>query len=234
MHRALKTYAASARTDEEQLLLRHLPMLDRNARRLAMRTRTPHRFDDYWSAGAAGLVEAARRFDPAAGASFESFVEHRVRGAMLDELRRLDHLPRRLREQTDHVVQSRSAVEARTGRECSLQELADEAQLDIEEVAELEQLAQPLIPLDVEIVDEAAGHDALLDASRLRETLATSVARLNDRLQVLLSLVYVEGLSYSEVSQLLKVSVPRVCQLHKDALEKLRTMMMAVRETGLE
>jgi RNA polymerase sigma factor for flagellar operon FliA len=233
MHRALKTYAASARTDEEQLLLRHLPMLDRNARRLALRTRTPNHFDDYWSAGAAGLVEASRRFDPSAGTSFEAFVEHRVRGAMLDELRRIDHLPRRLRQQSDLVAQARSAVEARTGRECTLEELADESRLDIEEVAELEQLSQPLLPLEVELVDEAAGNDARLDAARLRELLALSVARLNDRLQLLLSLVYVEGLSYSEVAQLLKVSVPRVCQLHKDALEKLRAML-AVREPGLE
>src|SRR5688500_10775573 len=102
MHRAIANYATGSQ-DEGQVIRKYSGIIDRLARRFVMRTGLSSAYDDLWSAGALGLVEAVRRFDGSKGASFETFAEHRVRGAMLDELRRLDHLPRRLRNRTDDL-----------------------------------------------------------------------------------------------------------------------------------
>src|SRR5262249_2847094 len=90
---------AYARVPDESsaLIARHAPLIDRVARRVAARAGMPELADELWSAGAMGLLDAARRFAPGREVRFETFAEHRIRGAMLDELRRLDHLPRRLR-----------------------------------------------------------------------------------------------------------------------------------------
>ena len=103
MHRALATYASGGGNEADELIQRYSALIDRVARRIAMRTGLQSAFDDLWSAGALGLLEAARRFDGGRGVTFETFVEHRIRGAMLDELRRMDHLPRRLRSRTDDL-----------------------------------------------------------------------------------------------------------------------------------
>src|SRR3569832_1115907 len=108
MHRALAPYSsASAGNEAVVLFLRYSSVIDRIARRIVMRTGLQSAIDDLWLVGALGLMEASRRFDATRGVTFETFVEHRVRGAMLDELRRKDHLPRRLRSRTDDVQKAR-------------------------------------------------------------------------------------------------------------------------------
>ncbi len=234
MHWALKSYSASTRSDEEALLVRHGPMLDRHARRLATRTGMLSYVDDFWSAGALGLIEASRRYDASTGFTFETFVEHRVRGAMLDELRRHDHLPRRLRKQTDDVVKSRRALESRLGRECTVEELSAATGLDPAELSELDQLAQPLVPFDLDLdpVDAAETTDQTVDSTRRRGRLVDALGTLSERLQLVMSLIYAEGLTYKEVAELLKVSEPRVCQLHKDAIGKLRAVLSPAESDG--
>ena len=225
MHRALRSYAASQGEGEASLLARYAPMLDRQARRLALRTGTQSAVDDFWNAGAIGLLEAARRFDPTSGVTFEAFVEHRVRGAMLDELRRMDHLPRRLRQQTDSIVKERQRLNHELGRECSLEELSDALKMDISELSGLDALTQPMVPVDLELPAVDAPSDDKLDRSRLLGRLTDAIGTLNERLQLVMSLIYVEGFTYKEVAGILQVSEPRVCQLHRDAVLKLRAQM---------
>lgn len=224
MHRALKTYASGQLT-EAQLLAKYAPLLDRHSRRLALRTGTQSSIDDFWNAGAVGLLEAARRYDAAAGVPFEAFVEHRVRGAMLDELRRLDHLPRRLRDQTDTITKGRRKLGQQLGREPSLDELATELKMDAVELAELDALTHPMVDLDLELPGHARAADEELDRTMLMGRLTEAISTLNERLQTIMSLIYVEGLTYKEVAGILQVSEPRVCQLHRDAVLKLRAIM---------
>src|SRR4051812_907894 len=113
-----------------------------------MRTGLQSAFDDLWSAGALGLLEAAPRFDAARGVTFETFVEHRIRGAMLDELRRMDHLPRRLRSRTDDLQKARQKIASQVGREATTEELAAEMKIDLEELSALEALLEPHLSLD--------------------------------------------------------------------------------------
>ena len=224
MHRALKSYA-SGRQTEGELLSRYSPMLDRHSRRLAMRTGAHSSIDDFWNAGAVGLLEAAKRYDPSAGVPFEAFVEHRVRGAMLDELRRIDHLPRRLRDQTDEVTKGRKKLNQKLGRECTMDELAAELKMDVGELSGIDGLSQPMVPVDLELPDAASLADEAVDRTKLLGRLTEAMQGLSERLQLVMSLIYVEGLTYKEVAGILQVSEPRVCQLHRDAVIKLREAM---------
>ena len=229
MHRALASYAsAGSGTEADELIMKYAPAIDRVARRIVSRTGLQSAFDDLWSAGALGLVEAARRFDAGRGVSFETFVEHRIRGAMLDELRRMDHLPRRLRSRTDDLQKARKKLQGQLGRDVSTEELAAEMKVDLEEVGGIEALLEPFVPLDrlAPTASEEGAIEDRLSRAQLVAQLEAGIRSLPPRLQTVLGLHYLEGLTYREIAKMLDVSEPRVCQLHSDGLRKLRAVML--------
>ncbi len=226
MHRAHARYAAETSPDEA-LVQRHGPLIDRVARRLASRTGGAVQAEDLWSAGAMGLVDAARRFDPARDVKFETFAERRIRGSMLDEMRRMDHLPRRLRAQVDRLERARTRATQRLGREAQPSELAEELGLPVEEAESLALLAQPQSSALEDLVSSLPGADDQAQRAETSRALAEAVARLPERLQLLVSLHYVDGLTYREIARILDVSEPRVCQLHGEAVGLLRTALQA-------
>jgi len=229
VHRAIATYAstAAAPDDEAALLEKHQQLVERTARRLVWRTGMQSAYDDLWSAGALALLEAARRYDPAKGATFATFAEHRVRGAMIDELRSMDHLPRRLRNRTDDMGKAKRKLEEELGREATVDEIAKELDLDIDEVAGIAALMEPHLPLDSVLhrVSSADDSDANLERAETVRRLTRAIETLPERLRMVLALHYDEDLTYREIAKLLQVSEPRVCQLHGDALKKLREAM---------
>src|SRR5262249_27568668 len=125
--RRVKRGAANA-TD---LLKRYRRLIDRAARKMAGRAGSSQLIDELWSAGAVGLLEASNRCDARRDAKFERFAEHRIRGAMLDELRRIDHLPRRLRARAKRVTKFRRTLGLQLGRDCTSEELAQRLGLSI-------------------------------------------------------------------------------------------------------
>src|SRR4051812_20698858 len=200
IRRALATYASST-TDADDLIQRYAPLIDRVARRIAARTGLRSAFDDLWSAGALGLLEAAPRFDAARGVSFETFVEHRIRGAMLDELRKMDHLPRRLRSRTDDVQKVKQKLATQLGREATTEEVAQAMNMDLEELSGLETLLEPHVPLDKAAHVLAAGGDGAtsnpvedhIARAQMAKALAEGFKTLPERLQTVMGLHYVEG-----------------------------------------
>ncbi|HET6150526.1 MAG TPA: FliA/WhiG family RNA polymerase sigma factor [Polyangia bacterium] len=232
IRRALATYT-SATADADELIQRYAPIIDRAARRIALRTGLKSAFDDLWSAGALGLLEAAPRYDATRGVSFETFVEHRIRGAMLDELRRMDHLPRRLRSRTDDVQKVKQRLAGQLGRDATTEEVAQAMNIDMEELSGLETLLEPHVPLDKAAhVLASGGEDGTSNAAedhiaraQMAKALSESFKKLPERLQTVMGLHYVEGLTYREIAKMLDVSEPRVCQLHADALKRLRATM---------
>lgn len=225
MHRAEARY--SLPSSDEELLQRYGSLIERVARRLAGRVGLSHLSDELWSVGALGLLEAARRFDAARSVRFETFAEHRIRGAMLDELRKMDHLPRRLRADTERVEKSRVVLAKQLRREPSSEELAGHLAMPVEELAELELLKQPLLPLvgALAVAVEEESIDDRIDRTLVVKRLIGAIQELNERLQLVLNLYYVEELTFKEAAMVLHVSEARVCQLHGDALRKLRETM---------
>lgn len=226
VRRAHALYATAA-GDDGALVQRYATSIDRLARRIALRVGDPSLFDDLWSAGAIGLIDAARRFDAGLGLRFESFAEHRIRGAMLDELRRLDHLPRRLRNDLDRVAASRKRLAQELCRDPEPEELAADLGIELETLAELEALQQPLVPIPEDLPFAAADipADEALEAHERQAQLTSAIASLPERLQLLLQLHYVEGLTYKEIAKLLEVSEPRICQLHREAVKRMQAFM---------
>jgi RNA polymerase sigma factor for flagellar operon FliA len=221
-HRAHSLYANSS--DDAELIGRHASMIDRVARRLAARTGLSNLREDLWSSGALGLVDAARRFDGARGIRFETFAEHRVRGAMLDELRRMDHLPRRLRDRTQQAQRARASIAQENGRPASDEEVAAALHVGLDELMDIEGAAQPPVPLDPEVlarIDQPTP-EAEVEKRQLSAALAEKIGRLPERLQLLLALHYQEDRTYREIAEVLGVSEPRICQLHQQALKLLR------------
>lgn len=234
MHRAALRYESTQQTPltDDQIVQRYAFLIDRVARRISLRTANAVQPGDLWSVGALGLLDAWKRYDATRAVKFESFAEHRIRGAMIDELREMDHLPRRLRADTDKARKARQALEAQLGREPTQEELAQKLGLTIEEVDALESLSQPALQLtpEIPVASHDTGQDEKLDHAQAVQALTEAIGTLPPRLALLLSLHYVEGLTYKEIAAALEVSEARVCQLHGDAVRKLRETMTA-RET---
>jgi RNA polymerase sigma factor for flagellar operon FliA len=234
-HRAHTRYACAAQaasaSSASELLARHAGLVDRMARRVSARTAGTVPADDLWSAGAMGLLDAANRFDAARDVRFETFAEHRIRGAMLDELRRMDHLPRRLRAQADEVQRARGRLAQALQREPTTEELSSEVGLAVEDLGAIEGMVQPhLADVDEYAAPSASAED---DASRaeIRSAVVGAIGGLPERLRLVLSLHYVEGLTYREIARILDVSEPRVCQIHAEAMAQLRSVLA---ERGVE
>jgi RNA polymerase sigma factor for flagellar operon FliA len=226
VHRAHGLYPA-ARSDDE-LVRQYAPLLDRVSRRVAARFGQPALAGDLWSVGAIGLIDAARRFEPSRGIRFETFVEHRIRGAMLDEVRRMDNLPRRMRAESNRVASAHRQLRQTLGRAATSEEVATSLGATASEVRELEVLALPMVPLDdLDGPDSAPSPEDNAHASERRAQLVAVLRDLPERLQVLLGLHYLECFTYREIAEVLKVSEPRICQLHAEALSLLRGRMTA-------
>jgi RNA polymerase sigma factor FliA len=229
MHRAIATYVSTVPelSDEAALLEKYQGLVERVARRLVWRTGMQSAYDDLWSAGALALLEAGHRYDPTKGASFATFAEHRVRGAMLDELRSMDHLPRRLRNRTDDMAKAKRKLEEELGREATVDEIAKELDLEVDEVAGIAALMEPHLPLDSVLhrVSSLDDSNASLERAETVKRLTRALEALPERLRMVLALHYDEDLTYREIAKLMQVSEPRVCQLHGDALKKLRELM---------
>jgi len=225
--RRFHAHYATEGGDPSALIARYGHLIDRLARRIAARTGLPVLEEDLWSAGAVGLLEAASRFDPARDIRFESFAEHRIRGAMLDELRRLDHLPRRLRDDLDRIAKAREDLLHRLGREATLDELADYLGVGVEGLGEMEALGHPPLPLPVDLPlasEELPADQRLLDAES-QAGIAAAIGQLPERLQLVMSLHYVESLAYKEIAGILEVSEARISQLHSDAIRRVRAFL---------
>lgn len=224
--RAIRAYGGGKLSDND-VLSKYSSLVDRAARRLCSRTGLYDLKGDLWTAGALALVDAHKRFDPTKGARFETFADHRIRGAMLDELRRMDHLPRRLRNKTDSVANAKKRLGQSLGREATMTELSEELGMTVETIASLEAVAAPVADID-EIeppMANTAMPDETLFAHEMKSELSTAIGQIPERLQLVLSLHYVEELTYREIGKILQVSEPRVCQLHRDAIRKVRAVL---------
>ncbi|MDW7651473.1 MAG: FliA/WhiG family RNA polymerase sigma factor [Bacillota bacterium] len=220
-------------TAQEALVTQYLPLVRLHAGRLALGLPAHVSRDDLIQAGMLGLLDAMRRFDPGRGIKFESFAARRIRGAMLDELRRLSWLPRSLVREMRELDRAAQAMAAELGREPDDYELAEKLETSVERVRRItgEINCSAVVSLDeLLFVPPAVDGPETETLNRLiaaeeKERLAGAIELLPERYKQLLALYYQEELTLKEVGLVLGVSESRVCQLHARILARLRTAL---------
>lgn len=231
---AYSNVAASANPSGEDLVTANIGLVKRIAHHLAARLPSSVDVDDLMQAGMVGLLEAAGNFDPGRGASFETYAGIRIRGAMLDDIRKHDWTPRSVHHKYRQVTEAIHNIEAEFGRAAEPTEVADRLGLSMDEYHKIlnDSASSRLFSLD-ETLDEPTLHrpspasktatpDEELFRSQFHEHLAGAIDDLPERERLVLSLYYEQELNLKEIGKVLDVSESRVCQIHGQAVMRLR------------
>ena len=220
--------ASAPRTGEQVILSRYLPLVKRAATHLRSQVSASFDQEDMEQVGMMGLLEAWRRYGGEPDAQFESYAFKRVRGAMLDELRRLDWRPRQLRQQVHGHNQVQRELFNRLGRNPTEQELAQALSCTVEEVRQLAYASQAeaLQSLEEWLENGGRAPASESDDQDLAMTLAKVLCTLDKREQLLLSLYYQQELNMKEIALVLGLTESRVCQLHKQCVLQLKQRLV--------
>lgn len=227
---------------ENALMELYFPLVRLVLNRLAMSSFESVDTDDLHSAGLVGLLQAVRHFNSAAGVPFESYARHRIRGAIFDEMRRTDWVPRSVHEKAKKVQAAVGRLEQRLGRAPTERELARAMNLTVSECRGLLKDIRPIqfIHLDSEVNlanDDTENLHELFTASEAEGT-AEQVSRrelqqvIFERLKQMpkiqcqvLTLYYLEDLNLREIASALKLTESRICQIHSQAIGSIRAYM---------
>ena len=224
----------------ERLILQYAPLVKYVAGRVSVGLPPHVEVADLTSYGMFGLIDAIERYDPHRGVRFESYAIQRIRGAILDELRSLDWIPRSVRTKARQVEEALQALEHRLGRSPAEEELAAELGVELEELrATLAQVSlTSVVALDelavggedesrgalVERLPDRASPDpeARLDDAEMRRLLATTVNELGERERSVVVLYYFEGMTLAQIGEILGVTESRISQIHAKSVLALR------------
>jgi RNA polymerase sigma factor for flagellar operon FliA len=241
MNMAATAYLESSPEIEEwnELAMRELPQVYYIASRICERLPRQVEMQDLVQAGVIGLLEAARNFTASKDAQFSTFAKYRIRGAILDSLRKLDWGSRALRKRGRAITESVSRLEAQLGREPLEEEIAADMKMSLEELqSTMSQLdGLYLLGQQVESDQDGTGPRDLIESapsrggddpfelyaeSEKQQQVAVAVAKLSEREQLLLSLYYREEMNMKEIASILGIAVSRVSQIHAAVMLKLR------------
>jgi RNA polymerase sigma factor for flagellar operon FliA len=226
-------------TDSDALVRDHLPLVKRVAYHMMGRLPASVEVDDLIQAGLIGLLDAAERYDGELGANFETYASQRIRGAMIDELREADWASRNVRKGSRQIENAVHALQQRLQRAPTELEIAGELNLDIQAYFALlgeTRSAQLVYYEDLgdadgdhfldQLVDEMAGGPfEILSSASFRRNLAQAVTELPEREKLLMGMYYEQDMNFKEIGAVLGVSESRICQLHSQAIARLRSRL---------
>lgn len=225
--------------NKQQLVEQHAPLVKRIAHHLMVRLPASVLVDDLIQAGMIGLLEAARNFDGSKGASFETFAGIRIRGAMLDDIRKGDWTPRSVHKNGRAIAQAIHSVERETNGDAKDIDVAQKLNVSINEYHQMlnEVNAGKIVGIedlgvteDVLTTENNKGHDRPLDdlmQGAFQKALANAITTLPEREAIVLSLYYDEELNLREIGEVLEVSESRVSQIHSQAMLRLKSRLQA-------
>ncbi len=232
-------YVVTPDSDSDDLVAKHAALVKRIAYHLMSRLPPSVQADDLIQAGMIGLLEASRNYDASQGASFETYAGIRIRGAMLDEIRRTDWTPRSVHRKARQVAEAVRAIENEEGRDARDVEVAQKLGIGLNEYHRILQDATGCRVFSIDDtgvngeepqqqpVGDAPRNEPLdsLQHSDFKSALAEAIAGLPERERLVMAMYYDEELNLREIGEVLGVSESRVCQIHGQALIRLRARM---------
>lgn len=233
---------APVQLDRNEVVEKFAYLIKKVAYKMISRLPANVEMDDLMSAGVIGLIDAAEKYDPEKSSNFRTYAEIRIRGAMVDELRSLDWVPRSVRQKGASIDGVARALTAKLGRPASEDEIAAEMGLTLEEFHTLADKARAVSLVSYEDLGAAGGEerrdflDCVADPdaedpeewsqkSNRRAVMMRAIQRLPERQRVVLSLYYFEDLNLKEIGNLLGVTESRISQIHSQAVAQLRPIL---------
>jgi len=227
----------------EELIVKYAPLVKYIAGRMAIRVPPNISREELTSAGIVGLLDALDKFDSGMGIKFETYAEHRIRGAILDELRKMDWIPRSVRKDIHRVEDAITALNSRLNRDPDDREVAQEIGVDIETYYKMISRAQGvgLLSLDKVMADgsapaftkQASGGPSPFDALKVKEVknvISKVLSDLSEKEQLVITLYYYEELTLKEIAAVLGLTESRISQIHSKAIIRLRTKLRSYHE----
>ncbi|VCU69910.1 RNA polymerase sigma factor FliA [Pigmentiphaga humi] len=219
----------------------YVPLVRRMAHHMVARLPASVQIEDLIQAGMLGLLDALGRFEEGLGAQFETYATQRIRGAMLDELRRGDWMPRSVRQTQRKIEGAMTRSEHRLGRAPSDAEMAEELGVPLGEYQQMLAEARGVQLFYYEDMDRGEDADGYLDRHapsdpaadpherlsdrRFREAVVTGIERLPEREKLVMGMYYEQEMNFKEIAAVLGVTESRICQLHSQAVSRLRTRL---------
>ena len=244
--RAYQGVSPSA-VDEKDLIERYLPLVRNVVDRIKHNVPAHVDADDLYSVGITGLIAAVRKFDPKQGTTFAGYAAMRIRGAILDELRRMDWCPRRARARSRKLKTAINDVEQKVGRAATDAEVSAALGLDAKEYAKWVDEAKPVTFIAIDQTSEhqegdgPSLHDLLaddndvtgrdnLEKAELVQLLTQRIAELPDIPKKILAMYYFENMRLAEIAEVFGLTESRICQIHAQTILGLRAYLQRVRE----
>ena len=241
-------YTAAGKSDKNQILVEHAPLVKRLAHQLKAKLPASVEVDDLIQAGMIGLLDAVNRYEETHGAQFETYAVQRIRGAMLDELRSSDWLPRSMRQNMRKIEVAMNALQQRLGRSPNESEVAKQLKLSLADYQELLSEGGGHQLVYYEDFHEGDGNEHFLDRycadlsddplqclvnAGFRAAVIDAIKALPDREKILMGLYYEQEMNLKEIGAVMGVSESRVCQLHSQAIARMRANLREKAWTGV-
>ena len=236
-------------TMKEQIVLEHAPLIRYIVNRIAVRLPSHIDLDDLHNTGVIGLMDAIEKYDPEKNCKFKTYAEFRIKGAILDQLRSLDWVPRSVRQKGRRLERAYGEVEQRLGRSASEEEVADSLGLQLDKFHELINQVRGISLVNLEelrgggqdgdrsgsyadVVEDVNAENpfASLKLQEMRSVVADTIATLPEKERLVISLYYYEDLNMKEIGNILGITESRVCQIHTKSVLRLRSKLKSAIE----
>ncbi|SHG43995.1 RNA polymerase sigma factor FliA [Massilia sp. CF038] len=239
-------YTVKGKADKNDLLTEHMPLVKRLAHHMKAKLPPSVEVDDLVQAGMIGLLDAITRYEETQGAQFETYAVLRIRGAMLDELRNSDWLPRSMRQNMRKIEAAMSALQQKLGHPPTESEVAKSLKLSLADYQDMLSDGGGHQLVYYEDFHDAEGNDSFLDRYAVddadplrslmegdfRQAVIDAIDALPPREKILMGLYYEEELNLKEIGAVMGVSESRVSQLHTQAVSRLRASLREQAWTG--
>ena len=238
-----KAYKSTGVDDREEIITGFLPLIKNLAYKFVRGFDDDTLIEDLISAGVLGLLEAMDKYDAVRGTTLNTFAYLRIRGAMVDELRKRDWFSRSARTKAKKVEAAIRKLEVKLGRYPTEEEVSQELHMDVEQYLDMVKDLGTLSVLSIDEIAESSGIDregiismimedgpspeTRAELSEIQHILSTEIERLPEQQKIVLSLYYYEDMNYKEIAQVLGLSQPRIFQIHAQAMISLRAIMKA-------